>query len=134
VTLLGALAALLLGLALGAGYFGGLWWTLAALPRWRRPGVALLLSFVVRGAIAVAAFVLLARAGLAPLALAFAGFLAARMALVAWWRPARLRPDGPAHGAADGRVDGRVEGRVDGRVDGRIGGGDGRRERRWGTP
>jgi F1F0 ATPase subunit 2 len=98
VTPLGALAAVLLGIALGAGYFGGLWWTLSRLSRWRRPGVVLLLSFAARGAVVVAAFVLLARTGPAALALAFAGFLVARVVLVAWWRPARLRPDGPARG------------------------------------
>jgi F1F0 ATPase subunit 2 len=99
MTLLAGLAAVLLGFALGAGYFGGLWWTLAVLPRWRRPGLALLLSFALRGAVVVAVFVLLARAGLPPLALAFAGFLAARLAVSSWLRPAR-----PTAGAVDGAV------------------------------
>jgi F1F0 ATPase subunit 2 len=98
VTPFGAIAAVVLGLALGAGYFGGLWWTLASLPRWRRPGVALLLSFALRGAVVVAAFVLLARAGLPPLALAFAGFLTARVALVAWLRPTIPRSGAGAEG------------------------------------
>lgn len=99
----GAIAAVVLGLALGAGYFGGLWWTLSTLSRWRRPGVTLLLSFALRGAVVVAAFVLLARAGLVPLALAFAGFLVARVVMVAWLRPVRTNPSGTADEAAGGR-------------------------------
>jgi F1F0 ATPase subunit 2 len=123
VTLPGALAAVLLGAVLGAGYFGGLWWTLSKLSRWRRPGLALLLSFALRGAVVVAAFVLLARAGLVPLALAFAGFLVARVVLVAWWRPARLRPDAPTR-----RAVGAVRG------DGHAVGEGGPHDRRMGTP
>ena len=76
-----------LGSALGAGYFGGLWWTLARLGRWRRPAVALAVSFVLRTVLALAAFAALARLGLAPLGAAFLGFLAVRLA--ASWRLAR---------------------------------------------
>ncbi|MDF1522743.1 MAG: ATP synthase subunit I [Trueperaceae bacterium] len=88
-TLVGAFA---LGLALGAGYFGGLWWTLARMDRWRRPAVALAVSFALRAGLALAVFAALARLGLAPLGAAFLGFVAVR--LVASWRLARDRSPG----------------------------------------
>ena len=86
MTVVGALAALALGLALGGAYFGGLWWTLARLSRWRRPGWALAASFAVRGPLLLVALALLARQGVVPLLLALAGFLVARVALSAWLR------------------------------------------------
>ena len=85
-------AALALGLALGTAYFGGLWWTLARLARWRRPAVVLAASFAVRAALALATFAAVARAGLAPLGAAFVGFVAVR--LLASWRLARDRAPG----------------------------------------
>jgi F1F0 ATPase subunit 2 len=88
VTVVGALAAVALGLALGGAYFGGLWWTLARLPRWRRPGWALAASFAVRGPLLLVALALLARQGVVPLLLALAGFLVARVALSAWLKAA----------------------------------------------
>ncbi len=92
-----ALLALLLGVALGGLYFAGLWWTLARLDRWRRPALALAVSFLVRAVPTLAAFVLLARAGLLPLAASLVGFLLARFVLSAW-----LRPTNPASPAPPG--------------------------------
>lgn len=92
MTVVGALAAVVLGLTLGAAYFGGLWWTLARLSRWRRPGWVLAASFAVRGALLLAVLALLARQGLVPLLLALLGFLAARVALAAWLRPPARTP------------------------------------------
>ncbi len=102
---------LALGALIGALYFGGLWWTLARLGRWRRPALALSVSFLARALPALAVFVLLARLGPMPLALALVGFLVMRLALSAWIRPtppssgARVaeggRPgDGPVGGVA----------------------------------
>jgi F1F0 ATPase subunit 2 len=88
VTAVGAVAAVALGLALGGAYFGGLWWTLARLPRWRRPGWALAASFAIRGPLLLVALALLARQGVVPLLLALAGFLVARVALSAWLKAA----------------------------------------------
>jgi len=87
VTIGGAVAAVALGLGLGAAYFGGLWWTLARLPRWRRPGWVLAASFAVRGPLLLVVLALLARRGVVPLLLALAGFLVARVLLAAWLRP-----------------------------------------------
>ena len=85
-------AAFALGLVLGAGYFGGLWWTVSRMGHWRRPGVALAVSFALRAVLALAAFAALARWGLAPLGVAFVGFLAVRV--LASWRLARDRAPG----------------------------------------
>ena len=89
-----ALLALLLGAALGGLYFAGLWWTLARLDRWRRPALALAVSFLVRALPTLAAFVLLARVGPLPLAASLVGFLLARFVLSAWLRP--TQPASPA--------------------------------------
>ncbi len=84
--------ALVVGAVLGAGYFGGLWWTLSRLGRWRRPGVALAVSFALRAVVALAVFAALARLGLAALGVAFVAFLVVRM--LASWRLARDRAPG----------------------------------------
>ena len=94
MSFLGALATFALGLASGAAYFGGLWWTLARLPRWRRPGWVLAASFAVRGPLLLVLLALLAREGVVPLLLALAGFLVARVVLAAWLRPAPAPPAG----------------------------------------
>ncbi|MFN2323439.1 MAG: ATP synthase subunit I [Trueperaceae bacterium] len=80
------------GAVLGAGYFGGLWWTLSRLGRWRRPTVALAVSFALRAVLVLAAFAALARLGLAPLGVAFVTFLAVRV--LASWRLTRDRTPG----------------------------------------
>lgn len=67
-----------LGLLVGAVTFGGLWWTLTRLRRWRRPGLALAISFALRTAFALAAFAWLARLGLAAVLAALVGFFAVR--------------------------------------------------------
>ena len=92
MSVIGALAAVVVGLAAGAAYFGGLWWTLSRLSRWRRPGWVLAASFAVRGALLLAVFALVARQGLVPLLLALVGFIAARLALAAWLRSAAAAP------------------------------------------
>ena len=115
-----ALLALLLGAALGGLYFAGLWWTLARLDRWRRPALALAVSFLVRAVPTLAAFVLLARAGPLPRAASLAGFLLARFALSAW-----LRPTNPASPAPPGGREARAARATEGEQrpgDGPVGG------------
>jgi F1F0 ATPase subunit 2 len=110
VSAVGAAAAVTLGLALAGAYFGGLWWTVARLPRWRRPGWALAASFVVRGALLLTVLALLARQGVVPLLLALVGFLGARVALSAWLRP----PAAPATAMLAAPPGSRPRGRRDG--------------------
>lgn len=76
------------GAALGAVYFLGLWWTLRRLPGARRPGLRLLASFTLRGALVVAAFAALARWGALALVVALGGFLLARLAVTRALGPA----------------------------------------------
>ena len=44
------------GLAVGAFYFAGLWWTVRRLPGSRKPGILALSSYCVRVAVTLAAF------------------------------------------------------------------------------
>jgi F1F0 ATPase subunit 2 len=72
------ITAMLLGVLLGGGYFGALWWTVRRLPRMPRPGFLLGGSFVVRVTLVVGAFYLLLLQGIGVLAAAMGGFLLAR--------------------------------------------------------
>lgn len=72
-----------LGLAAGLFFFGVLWLTVRRLGKAARPHLLLLGSFLVRTAIVVAAFYVLAADGLGVVLAAAAGFLAARM-LAVW--------------------------------------------------
>jgi len=109
MTALGLAAAAMVGALLGVGYFGGLWWTVARLGRWRRPGAALLLGFALRHAIAVVVFVAFARAGAAPLLAAFVGFIAARPLVAGALGPRRSggAPRSPAAATPPAAPDGR---------------------------
>lgn len=71
-------AAAVLGLMLGGGYFGALWWTIRRLPGASRPGFWLAGSFMVRISLAMGGFYLLLLQGVARLAAAMIGFLLAR--------------------------------------------------------
>lgn len=81
------------GLALGAFFFGGLLWTVRRLPGARSPGLLMGGSLLVRLALVLGGFVLLARAGSAAAAGAgLLGFLVARLAV----GRAAARLDAPA--------------------------------------
>jgi len=94
MTPLVVVGAMALGLLLGAMYFAGLWWTVARVDRWRRPGRALALSFVLRAAVLLAGVYLLARAGIGPLALGLLGLVLARVALSLVLLPTKRVPPG----------------------------------------
>ncbi len=88
--------AMVLGLVLGAAYFAGLWWTVVRVDRWRRPGRALAMSFVLRAALLLAGVYLLARAGIGPLAFGLLGLLVARVTLSLVLLPTKRVPPGGA--------------------------------------
>jgi F1F0 ATPase subunit 2 len=79
--------ALLAGFALGAFYFGGLWWTVQRLPTARYPGLLMLASFVGRTLLTVAGFLLVAGGRWQSLLAGLAAFVAARFVLVRRWGP-----------------------------------------------
>lgn len=83
------------GVAIGAAFFAGLWWTLALVLR--RPAAAawLGLSFLLRAALAVGGLWLLAGQDIVALAAAMAGFLLARVVATR-----RLGRDGSVAGGA----------------------------------
>jgi F1F0 ATPase subunit 2 len=85
----GALAlSLAAGLALGAMYFGGLWWTVRRLPAARRPALFTLGSYLGRNALAAAGLWLVMAGDWRRLAAALAGMLLVRLVLVRRLGPA----------------------------------------------
>ncbi|MHB1391150.1 MAG: N-ATPase subunit AtpR [Thermoleophilia bacterium] len=94
--------ALMVGLGLGAVYFGGLWHTLRRLPDSRRPGLLVFSSYFGRIALCVAGFFLVGRGGhWERMLIALAGLLAARFFLVRRWGETGASHDRPAPGHAD---------------------------------
>jgi F1F0 ATPase subunit 2 len=69
------------GMLTGAFYFGGLWWTVRRVIRSRSPGFLLAASFLVRSAIALAAFYVVMDKNWLRLVVCLAGFLIIRQAL-----------------------------------------------------
>ncbi|MCA1766532.1 MAG: ATP synthase subunit I [Desulfobulbaceae bacterium] len=80
------------GIFAGAGYFGGLWWTVRRLPSCGHPGRLLFGSFLCRAL--MAGGVLFMVAGARPLIYAGAalGFIAARMAMIRLYGPDATGP------------------------------------------
>lgn len=81
--------ALTAGAILGALFFGGLWWTVRALPAAPRPGLLMLGSLLLRAGATVAGFYLVAGGRWQRLAACLLGFLIARALVL---RMARPRP------------------------------------------
>jgi F1F0 ATPase subunit 2 len=73
--------AALWGLALGAAYFGGLWWTVRSLPRWSRPRTWLAMSFAARVSLALGGFWLALEHGLPALVTTVAAFFGVRLVM-----------------------------------------------------
>lgn len=82
----GALAA---GMALGAIFFGGLWWTVRRGVHAASPGLWFGLSALLRMAITVSGFYFIARLGWPSLIACLCGLLAARAAVTHLTRTAR---------------------------------------------
>ncbi len=85
-------AVLVVGIALGVFYFGGLWATVRRLRRVRKPGRLLGLSFVLRTGVVLAVFAFLAAHRWWWTAVAVAGFFLAREVTVRLLKPALDEP------------------------------------------
>jgi F1F0 ATPase subunit 2 len=78
--------ALLAGAALGAIFFGGLWWTIRKGLASPHAAVWLLGGFLLRTSVTLAGFYLVLQGGWKPLAACLAGFVAARIAVMRFTR------------------------------------------------
>lgn len=76
------ISSLILGISLGAVYFGGLWLTLMRLPESEQPALLALSSFLLRSALCLFGFYLIIGSGLEGLAACLAGFVLTKLALV----------------------------------------------------
>jgi F1F0 ATPase subunit 2 len=83
--------AVLTGLALGAVFFGGLWWTVRRSAASPRAGLWFSASFLLRTTIVIGGFYLAGAGTWQRLAACLAGFLAARLIVLRVTRPAALR-------------------------------------------
>ncbi len=81
--------ALLAGVALGALFFGGLWWTVRRSLRLRQPAPWILGSALLRTLIALAAFYWIAQGGALALGVGVLGFVAARQVATRLVSPSR---------------------------------------------
>lgn len=83
------LLAVIGGGAIGALYFGGLWWTVQRVARARHPGLLVAASYLMRTTIAAAALLAVASGEAGRVLAALAGFLLVRAVLVRSVRDAR---------------------------------------------
>lgn len=75
------------GLFLGLGYFALLWWSLRQLGHWRHPGLALLLSMVIRMGLLLCGLYWLTDGDWRRLLWALAGLVLARLIATRYMRP-----------------------------------------------
>lgn len=80
---LGSVIAVLAGVALGLVFYAGLWWTVHRAATFRRPGLSVLTSLLLRMSVTLGGFYLVAGDDWARLLLCLAGFVLARAA-VTW--------------------------------------------------
>ena len=80
---LGSTMAFLAGVALGLVFYAGLWWTVRRAATFRRPGLSVLASLLLRMSVTLGGFYLVAGADWVRLLLCLAGFVLARAA-VTW--------------------------------------------------
>ncbi|MGA3344458.1 MAG: ATP synthase subunit I [Terracidiphilus sp.] len=78
--------ALLIGILLGAFFFGGLWWTIRIGPPSEWTGLLFSGSFLLRVGVAVAGFYLVSRGDWRRLVACLVGFLIARVAITQFIR------------------------------------------------
>jgi F1F0 ATPase subunit 2 len=79
-----AVAVLVAGFGLGLLFFGGLWFTVRALPKSRHPALLVLLSYWTRTALVVVGFVFLIAGRWQNAVLALIGFVLSRLVLAHW--------------------------------------------------
>jgi F1F0 ATPase subunit 2 len=84
---LSLLLALLIGISLGAIFFGGLWWTVQRGVSSRQPALWFLGSLVARAWVALAGFYFVARGDWERLPVCLVGFIAARLMVTRFTRP-----------------------------------------------
>ena len=84
------LLALAAGLALGALYFGGLWWTVLRGIGSRHAALWFVISLLLRTAVAMLGFYLIARGSWERLVVSVAGFVVARFIVI--WLTAAVAP------------------------------------------
>jgi F1F0 ATPase subunit 2 len=92
-----SVAAVLAGGALGLLFYAGLWWTVRRAASFRRPGLGILASMLLRMAVALGGFHLVGGRDWARLLLCLAGFVLARAAVI---RLTRLPPLANGQGRA----------------------------------
>lgn len=90
-----------IGAALGAFFFGGLWWTVLKGIHTRNPGLLFGLSLVLRTAVTLAGFVLTFQGHFDRLTTCLAGFFTARWLVLRLTRQALNRPLGSGKEAED---------------------------------
>ena len=79
--------ALLIGISLGAIFFGGLWWTVRKVFSSNQPALWFLCSLVARTWLVMAGFYFVARGDWVRLPVCFFGFIAARLMVTRFTRP-----------------------------------------------
>ena len=79
------------GVAIGAVFFGGLWWTVFKGVRTRRAALQFLISFLFRTTFVLIAFYLVGTAHLDRLAACLLGFVLGRVLIVRLTRPAMTK-------------------------------------------
>jgi F1F0 ATPase subunit 2 len=79
------------GVAIGAVFFGGLWWTVLKGVRTRRAALLFLISFLLRTTFVLIAFYLVGTAHLDRLAACLLGFVLGRVLIVRLTRPAMTK-------------------------------------------
>ena len=85
--------ALAAGTAMAAFYFGGLWLTVRRIATRRRPALLVFGSFIVRGAMVIAAMVWITRIHWQLLPAAMAGFVLVRVVVTRRLRPTDASPE-----------------------------------------
>ena len=81
----------LVGVLVGAVFFGGLWWTVREAPRFANPGLWFAGSSLSRTVVAVGGFWSIADGNWRNILVCLVGFLAARIAVTRMTRPVRAR-------------------------------------------